>query len=117
MAAAARAAAADTGFVTCQNGDALSVLDLVTGEERARWSVFDLAPTALHLMGHSIYEEMSGEAHPELLANPRPVQRIPRASDPTYRPSADAWKELTEEQRQAQIEQLKALGYADDSDD
>lgn len=85
--------------------------------ERARWSVFDLAPTALHLMGHSIYEEMSGEAHPELLANPRPVQRIPRASDPTYRPSADAWKELTEEQRQAQIEQLKALGYADDSDE
>ncbi|WP_089962503.1 Vgb family protein [Salipiger thiooxidans] len=39
MAAAALPAAADTGFVTCQNGDALSVLDLVTGEERARWSV------------------------------------------------------------------------------
>ena len=39
MTAAALPAAADTGFVTCQNGDALSVLDLVTGEERARWSV------------------------------------------------------------------------------
>lgn len=85
--------------------------------DRARWSVFDLAPTALHLMGHSIYEEMSGEAHAELLSSPQPVRRIARADDPTYRPSAEAWKELTQEQRQAQIDQLKALGYADDSDD
>ena len=68
-------------------------------------------------MGHSIYEEMSGEAHAELLSSPRPVQRIARADDPTYRPSDVAWKELTQEQRQAQIDQLKALGYADDDDD
>lgn len=32
-------AAADLAYVTCQNGDALSVLDLAAGEEIARWSV------------------------------------------------------------------------------
>lgn len=32
-------AAADTAFVTCQNGDALSVFDLTSGAETARWSV------------------------------------------------------------------------------
>ncbi|WP_323772466.1 YncE family protein [Antarctobacter sp.] len=36
---AALPAAADTAFVTCQNGDGLSVLDLTGGQERARWSV------------------------------------------------------------------------------
>lgn len=32
-------AAADTAFVTCQNGDALSVFDLTRGDETARWAV------------------------------------------------------------------------------
>ena len=32
-------AAGDRAFVTCQNGDALSVIDLGTGEEVARWDV------------------------------------------------------------------------------
>lgn len=32
-------AAAELAYVTCQNGDALSVLDLEAGEEIARWSV------------------------------------------------------------------------------
>ncbi|AWI86397.1 hypothetical protein CEW88_21770 (plasmid) [Alloyangia pacifica] len=36
---AAGSAAADLAFVTCQNGDALSVLDLETGAETVRWSV------------------------------------------------------------------------------
>lgn len=39
LAVVAGPAAADLAFVTCQNGDALSVLDLETGEETARWSV------------------------------------------------------------------------------
>ncbi|WP_353476471.1 YncE family protein (plasmid) [Salipiger sp. H15] len=39
LAVAASSTAADLAFVTCQNGDALSVLDLATGEETARWSV------------------------------------------------------------------------------
>ena len=32
-------AAGDTAFVTCQNGEVLSILDLDTGEETAQWSV------------------------------------------------------------------------------
>nr|WP_274705615.1 YncE family protein [Salipiger pentaromativorans] len=36
---AAWPAAGDVAFVTCQNGDAVSVLDLSTGEEHARWTV------------------------------------------------------------------------------
>lgn len=39
LALAALPAAGDVAFVTCQNGDAVSVLDLSTGEETARWSV------------------------------------------------------------------------------
>lgn len=39
LALAAWPAAGDVAFVTCQNGDAVSVLDLDTGQERARWSV------------------------------------------------------------------------------
>jgi len=85
--------------------------------ERARWSVFDLTPTALHLMDQPVYDEMSATAHPELLTAPRPVRSIPRASDPTYRQPIDAWTELTPKQRQDQIDQLRALGYADDSDE
>ena len=36
---AALPAAGEIAFVTCQNGDAVSVLDLDTGTERARWEV------------------------------------------------------------------------------
>lgn len=36
---AACPAAGDVAFVTCQNGDAVSVTDLATGAERARWPV------------------------------------------------------------------------------
>lgn len=39
LALAAGPAAGDLAFVTCQNGDAVSVLDLDTGQERARWPV------------------------------------------------------------------------------
>jgi len=35
---AALPAAGEVAFVTCQNGDAVSVVDLDTGTERARWA-------------------------------------------------------------------------------
>ncbi|WP_245306335.1 beta-propeller fold lactonase family protein [Roseovarius aestuariivivens] len=37
--AAGSPAAGDTAFVTCQNGEVLSILDIDSGEERARWLV------------------------------------------------------------------------------
>ncbi len=81
--------------------------------KRHHWSVFDLTPTALHLLDQPLFDEMSGRAHSELLREERAVRSMPRGDDATLRPASEAWIELTDEQREAQLEQLKALGYAE----
>lgn len=85
---------------------------------RPRWSILDLAPTALALLGEPAYVEMDGTTRAELLRAARAPGRIREADDPTFRPPDESWSpaELDEEARRRQLEQLRALGYADDGE-
>lgn len=90
--------------------------DLAPDAVRARYSIFDLAPTALVLLDEPIYVEMTGTARVELLRAPLPVRRLREAQDPTFRPPDEAWQPiaLDDATRRAQVEALRELGYTGD---
>jgi YVTN family beta-propeller protein len=56
---AAGMAAGDTAFVTCQNSDEVSVIDLVAGEEADRWTVPG-KPAGVAVHGQSVYTVSPG---------------------------------------------------------
>lgn len=71
-------AAADLAYITCQNGDALSVIDLATGQETDRWdvpgkpagvavasdgSVYTVSPDDKTVRHYSALGEILAEAH------------------------------------------------------
>lgn len=82
---------------------------------RERFQVLDVAPIALHLLDQPLYEEMTGDPRPHLLARPRPVRRMAEADDATLRPRDRAWDppELSDAERAAQRELLNGLGYGE----
>lgn len=88
---------------------------IAPSDQRERFQILDLAPIALHLLEQPLYAEMSGDPRPHLLAEPRPVQRIPQADDPFLHAPDPAWKPvpLSAEERAERQRQLAALGYAD----
>ena len=90
--------------------------DIAPSAERGRWSILDLAPTALTLLGEPAYVEMDGIARTEILRVKRGAVLIKEEDDPTHREPDEAWKpvELNADARREQIERLRELGYADD---
>ena len=90
--------------------------DIAPSAERGRWSILDLAPTALTLLGEPAYVEMDGIARTEILRVKRGAVLIREEDDPTHREPDEAWKpvELNADARREQIERLRELGYADD---
>lgn len=81
--------------------------------ERGQVSVFDLAPTALAVLGLPVYEHMTGAVRTELFRTPLEVRRVRESDDPAaragYRPSAADFDD-------AQLREVKSrlaeTGYA-----
>ncbi|MFT7679587.1 MAG: putative AlkP superfamily phosphohydrolase/phosphomutase, partial [Planctomycetota bacterium] len=82
--------------------------------DRGQWSIEDITPTALHLMGLSVHEEMSGSVRTELCLDERPVQLVPRSADGDLSaPATGASSSMTNAQSEAMFQSLQSLGYAD----
>ena len=65
------------------NGIAIMAGPSIASEnQRASWSITDLGPTILHLLGQPLYREFSGSHHGEILHNPRPPKAILMEQDP-----------------------------------
>jgi len=91
--------------------------DVAASGRRTDVSVMDLAPTALHLLGLPVPEDMDGRVLREFLAAEaaaRPVRRS--AADQAPSPAAPAAKEppaMSEDEQRAVRERLRNLGYMD----
>jgi predicted AlkP superfamily phosphohydrolase/phosphomutase len=81
---------------------------------RGEVAIFDLAPTALALLGLPVYREMSGRARTELLAAPAAPATIAEADDPRaragYRPAAS---EYSASESEEVTSRLRELGYVE----
>jgi len=89
--------------------------DIARNQARSQASVFDVAPTALHLLGLPIYDDLSGVVKSELLRATKRVRKIPESQDPPDDPALRAFLESGSELSAAEIEQLErrlsATGY------
>jgi len=72
-------------------------------------SLPDLAPTILHLMGFPVPEDMDGKVLGDLLLEQKEVKFVQSNADALDLPPVE--NELTPEQEQELIQQLKNLGY------
>jgi predicted AlkP superfamily phosphohydrolase/phosphomutase len=82
--------------------------------ERVDARIEDLAPTALHLLGLPVYEEMDGRALVELLELAREVVVVPEASQPFH--AVDPWQgreSFTGDEREELQRRLRQLGYVE----
>ncbi|UCE86662.1 MAG: alkaline phosphatase family protein, partial [Deltaproteobacteria bacterium] len=86
-------------------------------EERARFSIFDVAPTALHLLGLPIYDDVHGRLLREILAEPSPPRRVSEADDPPDSPRFLRFLRedpgLSPEEALELRMRLRALGYVE----
>lgn len=80
-------------------------------EQRGGAAVFDVAPTALHLLGLPVYSEMTGVVRTELLSDSRPVRVIPESEDPTATRDSGHDRPFTEQELDELRERLGGLGY------
>jgi predicted AlkP superfamily phosphohydrolase/phosphomutase len=87
---------------------------ITPAHDRSDASIFDLAPTALHLLEQPVYREMHGRVLDELLAVERPANVLSEADDPaldahrTNRASPYSPEELEQ-----LTERLQSLGYTE----
>ena len=97
------------------NGIAIMAGPSIAGQnQRASWSITDLGPTILHLLGQPLYREFSGSHHGEILHNPRPPKVIPMDQDPTLRSRSqvDAGSSRSNQEMQDLMRALESMGYA-----
>jgi hypothetical protein len=83
--------------------------------ERGRASILDVGPTALHLMGHSVYRDLEGRVLTELLSEPGPVSVISESLE-TPRPAERGWLEdasWSDPQLDEIRRRLQSTGYAE----
>ena len=89
--------------------------DIARDAARSQASVFDVAPTALHLLGLPIYDDLSGVVRAELLRANAKVRKISESRDPPDDPLLRAFLESGSELSADEIEQLErrlsATGY------
>jgi predicted AlkP superfamily phosphohydrolase/phosphomutase len=86
--------------------------------ERGAARIFDVGPTALHLLGLPVYDDVDGEVLTRFLA-PGPAPRVIAESD---EPGREAWPRPPEhvgsdEERSHQYDALEALGYTGGGED
>ena len=82
--------------------------------ERFDVSIFDLAPTALHLLGLPVFREMAGRARTELCAEPGEPQAISEADSPgAGEPAWSTSGAYTEAEREEIRKRLGQLGYVE----
>ncbi len=88
--------------------------NIARARERGTAHIHDIAPTALHLLGHPVFAEMEGRVLSELLTGTPPVRAIAEADDPLARdaPSGGA-RPFTADELDALARRLRALGYTD----
>ncbi len=77
-----------------------------------RLTLLDVAPLALHLLGQPVPDEMRGAVPLELLADPRPVERVSEASFTVAHPPRSG-AVYTREEIEALERSVRALGYGD----
>jgi len=70
-------------------------------------SVFDVAPTILHVLGFPVADDMPGEVRIDALRDPRPVKRVATYETGDYGPGAGERSPLEDDIRR----ELQALGY------
>jgi predicted AlkP superfamily phosphohydrolase/phosphomutase len=89
--------------------------DIARDAARFQASVFDVAPTALHLLGLPIYDDLSGVVRAELLRAPAPARKVSESQDPPDDPALRTFLESGSELSASEIEQLErrlsATGY------
>lgn len=91
---------------------------IAPAKERGQWSILDITPSALHLMGMSVHEEMTGLARTELCLEQRPVKRVPRSADGDLSaPAVGDRPSMTDSQSNAIFRSIVGLGYADGVED
>jgi predicted AlkP superfamily phosphohydrolase/phosphomutase len=80
--------------------------------ERGDVSIFDLAPTALHVLGLPVYSEMTGVVRRELLADKREPRVVSESADPRAQAARAPRFVETSGDDAAEIEsRLRELGY------
>lgn len=80
--------------------------------ERGDVSIFDLAPTALHVLGLPVYAEMTGVVRRELLADATPPRVIAESADPAAKAARAPRFVATSASDAAEIEsRIRDLGY------
>jgi hypothetical protein len=91
---------------------------IAPGTRIDRASVYDIAPSVLHLMGLAVGEDMDGRVLPEVMQapghSPRPVETL--ASWETGAPERSI-DPIRTEQDDAIVRRLRALGYLDEPEE
>ncbi len=88
--------------------------NIAAESRRRRFSILDVTPTALHLMGLAVHGEMRGTVRTELAKVARPVVRVPRSDDgDLQRADSGHTTDMSREQAEAAMRRLQTLGYAD----
>lgn len=87
---------------------------IAPADERSDASIFDLAPTALHLLGQPVYREMRGRVLDEMLD----VGQAPRLLDEADDPALEALRSrgsspYSPEELEELTERLRSLGYTE----
>ncbi len=88
--------------------------DIASRDSRGEASIFDIAPTALNLLGLPIYDDLAGAVYADFFRVPPRPRRTAEADDPPDLP--ELWPHL--EAREAPpseevTDRLRALGYVD----
>ena len=107
---------ADLGGRTFPDHDLYGVLvgagpSLATRTERGEASIFDLAPTALALLGLPVYAEMTGRPAAALFARPPEPELVPEERDAAGAGPAEPG--LTPEEQREIRKRLENVGYVD----
>ena len=89
--------------------------DIAHASARTQASVFDLAPTALHLLGLPIYDDSDGVVKIELLRGTAPVRTVSESQDPPDDPALKRFlktgAELSTEELAELERRLSQTGY------
>lgn len=84
---------------------------------RGRAGIADVAPTALHLLGLPIYDDLDGRVLSELLRAPRAVRSVSEAADPQDSSAVVRWRDgasgRTSEEEAETRRALRGLGYSE----
>lgn len=78
---------------------------------RGHASIFDIAPTVLHLLHRPVYEEMGGRVLEDRLHAGPPLRRVHEADDPRVESGGAESRPYTREDLETLERRLDALGY------